>query len=80
MGIRKDEPQKKSVEEYWRDKFFGEVCEAMRKYIRESPEDPYKKREFLEKQFAVHNSMIAGALVEHDRYQRNLWQAGVERR
>ena len=75
----KPDPKKKSVEEYWQESFVRDVNKAMRKYIMESPEDPYKKREFLDRQFDVHKSMVAGALVEHDRFQRNLWQAGVKK-
>jgi len=75
----KPDPEKKGVEDYWQATFIKDVNEAMRKYVRESPEDPYRKREFLDSQFDIHKSMVVSALVEFDRFQRNLWQSGVKR-
>ena len=71
--------KKKSVEDYWQELFIQNVNQAMRNYIKNSPADPYRKREFLDAQFIIHKSCVAGALVEHDRYQKNLWEVGVRR-
>lgn len=75
-----NEHKKKTVEEYWQDKFTEAVNEAMRTYIRESPEDAYKKREFLDTRLMIAKSTVAGALIEYDKYQRNMWQTGMVKR